>query len=352
MPAAPNNGEYERRADGIRQRASKKLEGFSPLFELAVAVSAVIGVFLLAFQIYYMRESNRLVQDSLRLTRESNEETRIASDDALRMSARTLGMMADQNRLASDAIAKAERQAEAGRQEAARLAESNRADANATLEAMKESNRITREAAAESNRLTRDSNELTEKGMRRARRELLENRRPEVTAMRAEDFPSSDPGLIIARVVFKNTGKVPVKDAVFSGTMTIADFSFQSADWGARGYSTILMHTFDVGEEFGLVVRDLPQITGDQLQAFASGEQVLYAFGWVHPGDDPIKQRIQHLFFCFQLMQDGIWTPCHNNNYLEYDRNGLDRAMNPKDKRDTMPGYEIPDAKWVWEDPP
>jgi hypothetical protein len=90
------------------------LEGFSSIFEFAVAAAAVVGVLLVIVQIGYLGKSDRLSRDALRLTRENN-----ASSD--KTAAQILAKMEASNKLSQDAMNESQRQAAASLKESERL---------------------------------------------------------------------------------------------------------------------------------------------------------------------------------------------------------------------------------------
>jgi hypothetical protein len=96
-PAKPEITSQKSTAESKRERFTKKLEGFSPVFEFAVAAAAIVGVLLVIIQIYYLGKSDRLSRKSLQLTRENNA----ASDITTR---KILEKMQESNRITREAL--------------------------------------------------------------------------------------------------------------------------------------------------------------------------------------------------------------------------------------------------------
>ena len=275
MPAAPKNDEHERGAEDVRQRASEKLEGFSPLFELAVAVSAVIGVFLLGFQIYYMRESNRLIQDSLRLTRESNDETRIASDDALKMNAHILNMMAEQNRLASTAIVTGAEQSEADRVQGA-------ADAASSLKL--------------------------------AQRTLEVSQRAKI-GIEFNDYKIEAGKPAVASILIKNSGPMPATEMIarISWTTTETPLPDNAPPVHSQGQESRAVLSSAIPH---LMPIKVPAFSETLVQRIKSGEMLFYLWGKITYDDGFGKER--HTAFCgVHTRDDDKWKICPNNNWAD-----------------------------------
>ncbi|HSS52916.1 MAG TPA: hypothetical protein VLX28_28565, partial [Thermoanaerobaculia bacterium] len=110
----PEINDQKNTAESKRERFTKKLEGFSSVFEFAVAAAAVVGVLLVIIQIRYLGKSDQLSRDALHLTRENN-----ASSD--KTAAQILARMEASNKLSADAMKESQRQAAASLKESERL---------------------------------------------------------------------------------------------------------------------------------------------------------------------------------------------------------------------------------------
>lgn len=129
-PAKPEIKDQNDGTGSKRERFTEKLEGFSPVFEFAVAAAAVIGVALVIVQIYYLGKSDRMSREALRVTRENS-----ASSD--KTSAQILEKMEESNRITREAMEQSKRQSEAAliasRDQATRALEESKRQSNSSL---------------------------------------------------------------------------------------------------------------------------------------------------------------------------------------------------------------------------
>lgn len=223
------------------------------------------------------RESNRITLEGIH---RSLEEARLASDDALRINAHILGMMADQNRLAAEATAKGSEQAEADRIQS---------EAGAAVE-----QGLTRQTIADSRR----SFEIAS----RAR-----------LAMAGDSDVQLQAGVpFVAWVHITNTGLVPASNVRTSSTMVMRDKPLP-AD-AARKIS-VYEHVMDVGAGLGLQVSNIfPALDRQTVESIANGPTYLYLYGRVKYNDGFGKERT--LGFCVQYKLTE-WKLCPDNNWAD-----------------------------------
>lgn len=260
----PQRPQQQEQAAPKHQRLADRLAGFSSVFEALVAVSAIVGVVLIVYQVSYMGESNEL-------TRRSVEATE-----------RALKLTEESNRLTRDGLQESKRQAEAS------FAQS-RADAEA-------SQRLTRDSLAES----RKALEITQ--------------RARLTVDRYE-FSTAEDGSIIAVAVIKNTGFLAATEVRWFASAKIYGTSNEFVTHPIDPYMDMPMIVLGSGVSFRVEVVRSPAPADPIWGGF------VYFSGRVHYTDGFGHDRA--LGFCQYYGVDKIdppnwdWRPCYNHNWAD-----------------------------------
>lgn len=274
-------------AESKRERFTQKLEGFSSVFEFAVAAAAVVGVLLVIVQIFYLGKSDRLSREALRLASETN-----ASSD--KTTAQILAKMEASNQATRDAIAESKRQAESSRSQ-------SKADAAASRM------QSAKDAAA--------SLELARKSLEESQRALEISQRAWLGFYSATDYvPVSDVKGTV-NVTIGNSGRLPataVRVRINSQTKR-RDEPPLEPDEPPGIISTSVIHpgypqTVAVG---------ISSLSVDQIEGVRSGFLILYVVGTVSYNDGFGKSRVTSFCAYHAPGSSAGWNLCAAGNKVE-----------------------------------
>jgi hypothetical protein len=264
--APPEDGDQQKDAG---RAFYKRLQGFSPIFELAVALAAVAGIVFVTLQTWFMWESNRQTRESNGLTRASNAMTEAANK-------RTLALMEESNRLTREALEESRRQSEAS------LAQS------------------AKQGSAELN--------MSRQSLRESREALALSQRARLVVDRFE--MGGEPKQPIGIVHIKNTGAAPATEVRWNVGVMEAQ---SSAEIPPPLYISLRMRPVTViggGGTYAL-----------EAKARETGSGMFYLFGHVQYMDGFGTPRVTE--FCayyFYLLQPlpQRWEPCYQNNTVDW----------------------------------
>lgn len=259
-PSSPSDkgGQKKNPATYILQRR----QGFSFFFEFIVALAAIVGIAFVWRQTQYMDESNRL-------TRESNAMTRKANEDAL-------AQMRESNRLTREALEESRRQSEAS---LAQSAQQGSAELDLTRQALRESRQAF--ALSQRARLVVDRFEM-----------------------------GGEPKQPIGIIHIKNTGAAPATEVRWNVGVMEAQ---SSAEIPPHHYISLRMRPVTViggGGTYAL-----------EAKARETGAGMFYLFGHVQYMDGFGTLRVTEFcaFYFYSLKpQPQRWEPCHQNNTVDW----------------------------------
>lgn len=290
MSSEPHSDDKQQRPHAVYERVSKKLSGFSPVFEFVVAISAALTLTLLLFQTCYMSRSNAL-------TKESNENTVKANAAILREMQRT-------NALTGGTLEESKRQFDLSRSDAA----TESAEGERRFE---RSFAHSKAAAAAEQGLTRQS-------LAESRRALEVSQRARVGVFEFMPYPLEAGKVTPIQYKYRNSGnttatEVRVFNEIVFGKIPLTDNWHIDTTTTPRSVSTLAAGEIQMAS---MGVEELPGgMTKELVAAVRSGERMLYMVGVIIYSDG---FRVRRFGFCWKHERAGDgWSICPNNNWAD-----------------------------------